>query len=146
MIALWSGSGVTLKKCLQVLQNKAVQIVTRKDWTTSSKLMLHQCGWLSVNQLAFYHSVLLEFRVRLSKSPKYLYRMHNSWSYPYPTRQADNGLIRVLARPRLEIVRNSFRYRAANFFNQLPPEIRGCTTLESFKKILKPWIMDNIPL
>ena len=146
VIALWGGCGVILKKCLQVLQNKAAQVVTRKDWNTSSKLMLQQCGWLSVNQLAFYHSVLLVFRVRLSKSPKYMYMMHNSWSYPYTTRQANNGLIRVVTRPRLEMVKSSFRWRAANFFNQLPLEIRTCTTLESFKRGVKPWIMNNIPL
>ena len=114
VISLLGGCGTGLKKALQVLQNKMAKVVTRQNWTTSSKVLLQQCGWLSVNQLIFYHSVLLVPKVRQDKSPKYLYTMHNSWTYPYTTRQAENGLIRVGVRPRLEVVRDSFRWRAAN--------------------------------
>ena len=99
-----------------------------------------------MNQLIFYHSVLLVFKVRQDKIPKYMYTMHNSWTYPYITRQAENGIIRVGVRPRLEVVRESFRWRAANSFNQLPIEIRTCRKLESFKKKVKPWIMEHISL
>ena len=146
VIALWGGCGSGLKKTLQVLQNKVAQVVTRKDWTTSSKVLLQQCGWLSVNQLIFYHTVLLVFKVRQSKSPNYIYRMHNSWLYPYTTRQAENGVIRVGIRARLEVVKNSFRWRAASSFNQLPVEIRTCSKVESFKRKVKPWIINNISL
>ena len=143
---MWGGCGAGLKKSLQVLQNKVAQVVTRLDWSAPSKLLLQQCGWLSVNQLIFYHSVLLVFKVRQSKSPKYLYSMHNDWSYPYKTRQAENGLIRVAVRPGLEMVKDSFKWRAATSFNQLPVEIRTSSKLEQFKRRLKPWIMENVPL
>ena len=146
VIALWGGCEMGLKKALQVCQNKVAQVVTRKDWTTSKKVLLQQCGWLSVNQLIFYHSVLLVFKVRQNKSPRYLYMMHNNWTYPYTTRQATNDLIRVGVRPRLEVVRESFRWRAANSFNQLPADIRTCSKVESFKRKVKTWIMNNISL
>ena len=146
VIALWGGCELGLRKALQVLQNKVAQVVTRQDWTTSRKTLLQQCGWLSVNQLVFYHSVLLVFKVRQNKSPRYIYRMHNNWSYPYTTRQAANDLIRVGARPRLEVVKDSFRWRAASAFNQIPMDIRTCNKVESFKKKVKPWIMWNISL
>ena len=84
--------------------------------------------------------------VRQNKSPRYIYRMHNNWSYPYTTRQAANDLIRVGARPRLEVVKDSFRWRAASAFNQIPMDIRTCNKVESFKKKVKPWIMRNISL
>ena len=146
VIALWGGCEVGLKKALQVLQNKVAQVVTGKDWTTSKKVLLQQCGWLSVNQLIFYHSVLLVFKVRQNKSPRYLFMMHNNWTYPYTTRQAANDLIRVGVRPRLEVVRESFRWRAASSFNQLPADIRTCSKVESFKRKVKTWIMNNISL
>ena len=105
VIALWGGCEVGLRKALQVWQNKVAQVVTRKDWTTSKRVLLQQCGWLSVNQLIFYNSVLLVFKVRQNKSPRYIYMMHNNWTYPYTTRQAANDLIRVGVRPRLEVVK-----------------------------------------
>ena len=146
IIALWAGCGVVMKKSLQIIQNKVAQVVTRRDWSVSTKELLSQCGWLSVNQLAFYHSVLLVFKVRQSREPRYLYSMHNSWSYNYTTRQAENGLIRVVQKPKLEQTRESFRWRAANSYNQLPTNIRTCTKVEQFKKMVKAWIMDNIPI
>ena len=145
VIALWGGCGAGLKRSLQVLQNKVAQVVTRQDWNTPSKVLLQQCGWLSVNQMIFFHSVLLVFKVKLSRSPKYMYMMHNNWTYHYTTRQAENGLIRVAVRPRLELVRDSFRWRAANNFNQLPVDFRTCSEVEVFKKKIKPWIKENIP-
>ena len=147
IIALWGGCGVVIKKSLQIIQNKVAQVVTRRDWSVSTtKKLLSQCGWLSVNQLAFYHSILQVFKVRQSREPRYLYSMHNSWSYNFTTGQAENGLIRVVQKPKLEQTRESFRWRAANSYNQLPTNIRTCTKVEQFKKMVKAWIMDNIPI
>ena len=127
---------------------KVARAVTRHDWSVSTKELLLQCGWLSVglHQLVFYHSVLLVFKVRQSRGPQYLYNMHNSWSYNYTTRQAENGLIRVVQKPKLEQTRESFRWRAANSYNKLPANIRTCTKVEQFKRVVKSWIMDNISI
>ena len=103
-------------------------------------------GWMSVNQLIFYHSVLLVYKAKQSKSPMYLHMMHNSWSYPYPTRQAETALIRVLNKPKLELARESFRWRGANCFNQLPEIIRTSNKVQTFKNQAKRWIMENVPL
>ena len=144
LIALWGGCGIGLRKSLQAIQNKVAQAVTRGDWSAPGKKLLQQCGWMNVNQLIFYHSVLLVYKVKQSQGPRYLYNMHNSWSYPYSTRQAETGLIRVLNKPKLELAKESFRWRAANSYNQLPTDIRTSSKVEIFKKKVKPWIMDNI--
>ena len=101
--------------------------------------------WVA-DQLIFYHSVLLIYKVRLSQAPKYLYKMHNSWSYQYRTRQADSGLIKLMGKPRLELVKNSFKWRAAAQFNQLPQEIRKSENILDFKSKTKTWIKTNIPI
>ena len=78
-----------------------------------------------------------------TQSPKYLDSMF-SWTFNYNTRQAVGGLIRLVGKPKLEITRNSFRWRAANQFNQLPAEIRKCPTLATFKTKAKIWIKENV--
>ena len=145
LIAVWGGCGAVLKKSLQIIQNKVARVVTRLDWLTPASELLQQCGWLSVNQLVFYHSVLLVYKVRLNKTPRYLDTMHNSWSYQYRTRQAESGLVKMVGRPRLEITRNSFRWRAANQYNQLSADIRNSETLVIFKLRVKTWIKINVP-
>ena len=146
LISLWGGCGTVLKRSLQIIMNKVARVVTRLDWSTPARELLAQCGWLSVNQLIFYHSVLQVHKVKLSKTPKYLYTMHNSWAYQYRTRQAESGLIQLVGKPKLELSKNSFKFRAANQYNQLPSEIRNCSTIESFKCQAKAWIKTNVSL
>ena len=60
------GVGVSEKfliKALQILQNKAARSVTRLGIFTPVKTLLKQCGWLSVHQLVFFHTVVLLFKI-----------------------------------------------------------------------------------
>ena len=143
LIALWGGCGIILRKTLQIIQNKVARVVTKLDWSTSAAVLLNQVGWLSVNQLIFYHSVLQVYKVNKTQTPKYLDSMF-SWTYNYNTRQAVGGVIRLVGKPKLDVTKNSFRWRAANQYNQLPAEIRRCQTLESFKSNAKTWIKENV--
>ena len=134
---------MVLRKCLQVIQNKVARVVTGRDWSTPTRELLHQIAWLSVHQLVFYHSVLLVYKVKQTQTPRYLSNMF-TWSYSYNTRQAEGGLIRQVGKPRLDISKNSFRWRAADQFNQLPACIRTSNSLETFKRNVKPWIQENV--
>ena len=135
-----------MTKSLQVTQNQVARVVTRLDWSTSTSVLLKQCGWLSVNQLMFYHSVLLVYKVQAAKSPKYLYEMHNTTNYQYRTRHSEQGLIKPIGKPRLDLNMSSFRWRAANQYNQLPLEIRNASSLLTFKFDVKNWIRNNISI
>ena len=73
LIQLWGGCSKYLIICLQSLQNRAARIVTRKDWFTSVKTLLLQCGWLSVNQLVVYHCLILVYQVKTSRKPRKLF-------------------------------------------------------------------------
>ena len=59
-------------KDLQVLQNKAAQIVTWSPPRASRAPMYDRLGWLTVNQLIFYHSVIAVFKIRSSREPEQL--------------------------------------------------------------------------
>ena len=134
---------IAAKKSLQIILNKVARVVTKLDWSTSTELLLRQMGWLSVNQLIFYHSVLLVYKVKMSQRPRYLVNMF-SWSYQFNTRQAESGLIKHLGKPKLDISKNSFKWRAAKDYNQLPVEIRASPTISLFKSRVKGWIREYI--
>ena len=145
LIELWGGCSNYLMEALQKAQNRAARTVTKLDWNTPVGELLKECGWLSVHQLAVYHSVVLVFKVIKSKSPMYLHTMF-SVEYMYKTKQADNVLLRKTKGSGLELSHDSFRWRAARGFNALPLEVRNLTTLEAFKKETKLWIKSNISL
>ena len=145
IIPLWGASAKSLIKSLQILQNKAARAVTKLDWNTPTEVLLKQCGWLSVHQLYVYHSLILTHKVMQAKAPRYLYSKFNT-NYFYQTRQAASGKIRSTRTPELDLARDSFSWRAAEFYNDLPIQIRSTQTLTDFKKATRLWIKQNVDL
>ena len=143
LIALWGGCGAGMLRTLQIIQNKVARTVARVDWSTPTQDIFNQCGWLSVTQLVFYHSVLLIYKVKINHQPRYLDNMFN-WNYLYNTRQAESGQIRLEGRPKLDITSNSFKWRATKQYNQLPVDVTRSETVQTFKKKAKAWIKENI--
>ena len=105
LIAQWGGCGTVLKRSLQIIQNKVARSVTRLDWSTPSEVLLQQVDWLSVNQLIFFHSVILVYKVIQTQTPKYLHKMFDT-PYTYDTRQARGGQIRFVVKSRMELGKN----------------------------------------
>ena len=119
--------------------------MVQKDRYTPISELLGQCGWLSVRQLAFYHSVMLIYKTITTKYPKYIYsKLQNQ--FPYNTRLAQTASVRMGAefRSKLELTERSFMVRATLDYNLLPPELRKVPKLETFKKKLKMWVMEHI--
>ena len=147
MIQVWGGCENYLLKSLQIIQNKAARVVTKLKWDTPVGTLLSQCGWLSIRQLIWYHSVILVHRIRLSKVPKYLYNMYNfNEEKNVQTRQTGLKLISLknMKAPKSELVRRGFRWRSFQDYNLLPLDIRSIATIDTFKKRAKIWANENI--
>ena len=72
-----------------------------------------------------------------------------SQEYKYKTKQSDSKQLRqtkAIKDMDLELSQDSFRWRAAKSYNELPLEIRDIVTAEAFKVAAKDWIKLNIPL
>ena len=80
-----------------------------------------------------------------NESLPYLHSVFSA-KYKYKTKQAHNGMLRHTRDLGLEINQNSFRWRAAKSYNELPLEIKNIPTLEGFKKGVKTWIKQNTSL
>ena len=112
-------------------QNRADRAVTRKFWFTPTRVLLADCGWLSVRQLVSYHSILSAHKMVTSKKPLY---MHNALStiHPLRTRQATGGQIIIGENfnSKQGLLHDSFTYRAAKDYNSIPAYLRstGCLT------------------
>ena len=87
--------------------------------------LLRQCGWLSVRQLSFYHSVILIYKTILIKYTKYIHSKLST-QFPYNTRLAESESVRMGSdfQAKLDITERSFMNRATVNYNQLPAELR----------------------
>ena len=123
-------------RSIQVLQNKAAQLVTRQAPRTNRDYMYDKLDWLTVNQLIVYHSLLQVHRVRFSQEPEYMNQFLN--------KDSRTGRI-CIPKINLTLVMESFMYRGATLWNSLPSDIRRIKKIRSFKKEIRTWIKMNMP-
>ena len=147
MIALWSGCQEFLINSLQVCQNKAARVVTKRDFSTPIKQLLKECGWRSVRQEMYYHTVLQVHKTLVNQAPLYLYsKLTEDGKYSRDTRQARNSSIRLgpSYQTGLSLCKDSFRWRGAAWYEALPTDIRGEWKIGIFKRKVNNWIKTNI--
>ena len=143
-ICLWGGTEEFLLSSLQVVQNKAARFITRRGVYSSVEEILRECGWLSIRQLVFYHSVISIYKTLQTSYPRYIFNKL-ARQFPYNTRLAQSKPVRMGSafQSRLELTEKSFLNRATVSYNKLPTEIRQIGKLESFKIQLKKWVLEN---
>ena len=122
-------------EALQIMQNKAARLVTHLDMRTSRKVIFSQVGWMTVNQLIFYHSALSTYRVRQSQEPEYLHKIL------YKDNRASNIIIPNTS---LTLAKNSYCFRGSVQWNSIPDSIRKNLKISQFKSQLKKWILQNV--
>ena len=138
-IQLWGGTSDLLLNMLQILQNRAARIVTRRSIYTSQRDLLMQCGWLNIRQLVALHDMVLVYKTLKEKKPVALYKSLSK-SFSYRTRAATTGALVDNYRTTKDISKDSFLIRATKVWNTLPPEVRVASSLTLFKTQLKNWI------
>ena len=121
---------------LQVLQNKAAQIVTRSPPRSPRGVMYDKLDWLSVNQLLAYHTLIQIFKIRTSGEPEYLKRILSN--------DNRNGHI-LIPNSELTLARKSFCFRGAELWNRVPALVRSSSKIGRFKIQTRKWVKDCVP-
>lgn len=142
-ITVYGASSEYLLTVLQVIQNSAARCVTRLGWNTRVSVLLLQCGWLSVRQMVFYHTVVQLFKIKKFKKPSYLFDKFSS-EFPLRTRLAEGNRIRETETIKSDERRKSFIPRATRAWNSLPVTIRNIQTLDKFKKEMKTYVKNFV--
>ena len=114
---------------------QSVQLNTLK-WVTdkyggSLRQLLEETGWLSVYQLAIYHSVLLFWKVKWKGKPDRLMRR---------MRMAEETVARLM------ITEQIWSRTAERFFRRVEHLLIGVQRISEAKSILRKWIKSNIQL
>ena len=147
LMPLWGGCHKFLINTLQVLQNRAARFVTKQNMYSPVQNLLKECGWLSVHQMVFYHTVVLFFKIRKNGSPVVLYKMATA-DYAYDTRSKTSGNIKVSSRIKVpsDLAARSFRWRSVSYWNLLPSKLKSIQSVNQFKQSLKSWIIMNVKI
>ena len=127
-LPVYGGCDVGQLRSIQVLQNKAAQIVCHAPPRANRDSMYTKLGWLTINQLISYHTLITLFKIRLSGEPEYLARAVRN----------DNIYGRIIVpNCNLSLAKKSFTFRGSKLWNQLPQSLRNTGNTTIFKKSLK---------
>ena len=146
LIQLWGGAHEFLLSFLQTLQNRAARLVTKSDWFTPTSVILKQCGWLSIRQLAVYHDVLQIFKIRQSRKPVYFYKKFSREVSQNTRLASTQGIIKETTQAQTDLGQRNFTFKATQLWNSLPPSIRTLSNKESFKTKEKLRIRETVPI
>ena len=110
---------------IQLCQNNAARVITRqrkRDHITPALRKLH---WLPVRQRITYKTLLLTYKCRVGKGPKYLSDLLQTYVPGRPLRSQDQNLLKCPAKHRLNHYGGRAFVRAAPaLWNKLPPHLR----------------------
>ena len=143
-------------KPIQLCQNNAARVITRKRKHDHITPVLRELHWLPVRQRISYKTLLLTYKSRVGKGPKYLSDLLQTYVPGRPLRSQDQNLLKCPPKPRLNHYGGRAFVRAApTLWNNLPPHLREMWKLQAsdndaivkaiakFKKGLKTHLFAN---
>ena len=92
--------------------------------------------WMTVNQLEFYQSVLMVYKIIKFGEPEQLATKLTRFNIRGNT---------IIDNSNLTLYRKSFVIRASEYYNSLPHEVKSATTIDCFKRNARNWIVKNVP-
>ena len=134
-IPLFGGCNKAELNLLQIQENRAAHCVLNFPPRTSRCLLFDKLGWLTVEQLIAYHTLITVNRIRMKKEPEYL-------ADHLPRDNIYGRIIELQLRTVPN--QNSFVYRGSTLWNRLPRDIRSGMRMGPFRRKLKNWVESNI--
>ncbi len=141
--SLLYGCPATLLQKLQLVQNNAARLIHRKRQGHVTQLLIN-LHWLPVEARIDYKICTLVFKCQNQSAPLYLQDL----VIPYKPNR-DNMRSATSHRmdpPKVKQKRageRSFLYAAAKLWNELPLDLRFCSSIDSFKSALKTYLFKD---
>ena len=143
-VNIWGGAAKCYVNKLQVLQNRVARIILNENYDTSSHVLLNRLMWMSVRQRYAYQTYILLFKVFHNIVPANLNCFVLNENI-YEFRASTKSLLKV-PHPRTNIMKTSFACNGSVLWNNLPTDLRCIDNFNIFKKVLKSYIILNVPL
>jgi len=121
---------------LQKLQNTAARIVTLTKKFSHITPVLQTLHWLPIVQRIKFKILLFTFHCIHGSAPSYNTSLIQPYNPTRPLRSSQSGLLSIPSSKKSWGDR-AFAHAGPSLWNELPPQIRNITSLESFKTSLK---------
>ena len=125
----------TLRK-LQHVQNSAARLVIRRGAPVSLNTFFLDAHWLRIRERVIYKIILMVHNSLLFRSPASVRKL-----VPYADSERTMKLKETRVNNRFGV--RAFSHAAPKIWNLLPPDLRSESKTDTFKKLLKSYLMTN---
>ena len=125
----------------QQRQNRAVAVITKSSYDTSSRYLLNSLDWDNLSIRRTKQKANLVYKSTNNLTPAYLCNLFATRTLTYNLYDAKGKLL--LPRPRTDYLKRSFSYSGALLWNNLPEEVRPATSLDLFKRSTHRWFSEQ---
>ena len=139
--AAWDGLTQHLSEKLQKLHNRAIRVILKSSYDTSSRSLLNSLVWDRLSVRRATQKANLMYKCINNLAPAYLCNLFAPRTPNYYFRNAKKKL--MLPKPRTDYLKRSFSYSGALLWNNLPEEIRTSNSLGLFKRSSHRWFSDQ---
>ena len=139
--AVLAGASCKLLSRLQVVQNNAARLISKKKKSTSVTPLLKELHWLPIAQRIDYKCAILCYKCIHGLAPQYLRDILNLHQPRRALRSSEDFLVLETPRTNLKSFGDrAFSSYAPRIWNSLPKKIRDIGKVEAFKKQLKHYL------
>ena len=123
-----------------MLENWAARVITNLPYDTSSSLLLNKLKWEKLSKRCQTQKALIMFKTIHKLGPEYLPQLVTPCCTEYNLRNLEGKL--ALPKPHANYLKQSFSYREALLWNNLPQEMRDADSIGHFKRKILNQISD----
>ena len=137
---VWHNFSVEHIDKLYKLQKRAARVITRSNYDIRSSQIFTLLDWRPINESLDERELVMTFKAQLGLVPNYLTQLFNLNNNINHQLRSNNRSL-YIPKPRTNFLKNSFSYRGAVSWNNLPHNIidraiTGNMSLSSFKNSL----------
>ena len=135
--SVWGNCGVTRLQTLQKLQTRAARIVTRSNFDSSAKPLIHNLKWPTISDIIRSETATIMYKSLNGLAPEYLSNrfVKNSTRNIRQLRNTETDLMLPLRKT--SNGQRGISFRGSKLWNQLDYDIKQAPSLATFKRRLK---------
>lgn len=141
-ILVWGNACETHLNALVRIQKRAIRNVNNAGYLSHTNHLFHKDKILKIIDLYSYNLGIFMYQLSVDELPDVFSHMfrRNSSIHNYPTRQSDAY---HLPRTRTIFAKNTIIFTGPKYWNDLPTQITGCSTIYSLKRKLKDFLLND---
>ena len=139
---VWSFAGITALKPMEQVYKQAIKILDQKPASNHICPLLKKHKFLSFNHFKVFKNCCLIYRVLNGSAPPPLGEFIKKRNSNSSTRSLSRGDCEVLFR-KSSFSQNVLSVKGCETWNSLPTTVRDSTSITTFKKSLKKWLISS---